>query len=193
MVLLVHCIFLLYLSPELTCPHWRHACGKHAACKQLGVHYMNQTLNICLAAITGKCTKVCLEYIADLLFQISKASFNEFNLAIREQFNQIFLQNEASNANHFQRYLMQMIKERSNKHRFRENIREWSLLCREILGSCWCGEEKTWFDEKSDVMKKLMRWNILKNAYINKIKTRTMAIFYKKLLITIFFHSSILF
>jgi len=116
--------------------YWRHACGKHAACKQLGVHYMNQTLNICLAAITGKCTKVCLEYIADLLFQISKASFNEFNTAIREQFNNIFLQNEASNANHFQRYLMQMIKERSNKHRFRENIREWSLLCREILGSC---------------------------------------------------------
>ena len=123
------------LSRFQTCSYWRHACGKHEACKQLGIHYINQTLNICIQAIAGKCSKVCLEYIADLLFQISKSSFAEFNSAIREQFNVIFMSTDSSHVNHFNRYLTQMIKERSNKHRFRENIREWSLLCREILGS----------------------------------------------------------
>ena len=136
--------------------YWKTAVQKHDSCKGLAHHFLNRTISIILNSLFANTDINNLNYYSDILFQISKVSFPEFNSSIKMGFEAFFQQTQAQTQNdnnnlnlqiqdetlnlisskkHFERNLQSIIKERGNRNKFREYCKEWYLLSRNLV-SC---------------------------------------------------------
>ena len=130
---------LIRASGVFLVDYWKTAVSKHANCKGLAHHFLPRTVSIILKALFAQQTDLnSLNYFSDILFQISKTSFPEYNQTFKEGFEAYFQHlngrddNLLSNRQHFQRNLTCVIKERSNRNRFREYCKEWFLLSQNL-------------------------------------------------------------
>jgi len=132
---------LIRTSSYFLVDYWKMAATKNPDCKNLGTHFLNKTISIILQAFFGQeiggGDENILCYFSDILFQISKTAFPEFNNSFKEGFEVFFqasnLENLKMNKRHFETKVRLIVKERSNRNRFREHCKEWLLLSKNLV------------------------------------------------------------